>query len=700
MTASDTVDSAPLVSNAPPNTPGRSIITPTRQHVPSSGRWILAACWLIAGPTVGWAWWRNGVDMARMHVGETAEVHRRHLAEKFDRVDSSWRREIERVKMAESVDQTNAETKANDAAALATWRSKQKQRGLIGDFVVIVRLDGSEISRLPDEAPSLNPSSADLARIAEQQTVWTRRDRDIVLMLPLVRDRRVVAAFSTRFDPRNLDDTLRWFPPSTASDGPSAEKVVRTVSIRLAMDGLARSDDSPNRSNGEGSKNEAASTTPRQGALWSDVREDLRSAKVGHRAPAATEFVRRWFGFSKQSMDSSDLATWMPLVKSDVALVAFGSGEPFLAGFKNWRNFWWLTCLPVAWWTVWPSVRRSNDRRHGRRMRMGPYRLIRPIGSGGMGTVYLAKHKYLRRDVAVKVLKDSAGQSVAASRFEREVQLTSQLRHPNTIAIFDYGRSDANQFYYVMEYVDGITLQQLVDRTGRQHPARVIHLLLQVCGSLSEAHAMGMIHRDIKPANLLLSRETAMNDLVKVVDFGLIKEVHGDQTQLTRVDSITGTPMYMSPESVRNPAASNTQSDLYSVAAVGYTLLCGKPLFDDGSSMEICVKQIHDEPAWPHQRCGKTLPTDLEDVLMTALRKDPGRRFLSVDDFATALRHCRDATRWTEHRIARWWQRHGEAATRREDDESVAEASEAYRTSDDHTVSDGTKDGLAFDGEP
>ena len=290
---------------------------------------------------------------------------------------------------------------------------------------------------------------------------------------------------------------------------------------------------------------------------------------------------------------------------------------------------------------------------------LGHYRIIEPIAAGGMGMVFRGRHRWLERDVAIKVLgvgSVGGGDRHAESRFERETRLTARLRHPNTIAVFDSGRDPDGVFYYVMELIEGWSLQELVDRDGAQPPARVIHLLLQVCGSLSEAHAAGLIHRDVKPANILVCGGAGLADVVKVVDFGLVKDVIGDRDEsLTRHESLTGTPMYMSPEAVRDATAANTQSDLYSVAAVGYTLLAGRPMFQAATSVDVCLKQLNEHPSLPEEFLGAPLPNDLQTVLMTALRKDPSDRWRSIDDFSAALRRCRDAGRWTSMDAERWW---------------------------------------------
>tara|TARA_R110002049_G_scaffold46487_1_gene135192 strand:- start:150286 stop:152427 length:2142 start_codon:yes stop_codon:yes gene_type:complete len=287
--------------------------------------------------------------------------------------------------------------------------------------------------------------------------------------------------------------------------------------------------------------------------------------------------------------------------------------------------------------------------------RLGQYELGELIGSGGMGSVYHGKHQMLRRDVAVKVLEGENVNSKTLSRFEREVQLTSQLQHPNTIEIYDYGRSHDGAFYYVMEYVDGLSLQELVQQFGRQPPGRVIDLLVQICRSLAEAHAASIVHRDVKPANVLITARAGIYDLVKVVDFGLVKQINRETVQLTQSDAITGSPQFMSPEAIRDASSVDMRSDLYSVGAIGYFLLTGGGMFESDSAADVCVKQLNDEPERPERIVGEPLPDDLQNVLMSCLRKNPDDRPSSVVELADALSQCIDTDRWAESDKSQWW---------------------------------------------
>ena len=288
---------------------------------------------------------------------------------------------------------------------------------------------------------------------------------------------------------------------------------------------------------------------------------------------------------------------------------------------------------------------------------LGQYTLAEKIGAGGMGSVYRAHHALLRRPTAVKLLDPDKTNDAALKRFEREVQLTSQLNHPNTIAIYDYGRTPDGLFYYAMELLDGLTLHDLVQQYGPQPPGRVISLLRQICGSLSEAHSLGLIHRDIKPANVLVNQRGGMFDVIKVVDFGLVKERFGDEARITRANAITGTPLYMAPESIDHRQEVDQRVDLYAVGGIGYYLLSGAELFEAESLFELLKLQSTTMPDPPSLRTGVPIPTDLERVIMRCLAKSPVDRPQTAEALDRLLSECGDADGWTVEMAREWWRR-------------------------------------------
>ncbi len=289
-------------------------------------------------------------------------------------------------------------------------------------------------------------------------------------------------------------------------------------------------------------------------------------------------------------------------------------------------------------------------------MQLGNYTLERKLGEGGMGIVYRARHAMLRRGTAVKLLPPDRAGEQAVARFEREVQLTARLTHPNTVTVFDYGRTPEGVFYYAMELLEGASLEEIVAFDGAQSPARVVHVLEQVAAALSEAHGIGLIHRDVKPANVFLCEQGGEPDVPKVLDFGLVKELNAaGEVGLTRADAITGTPLYMSPESIQDPAAMDGRSDLYALGAVGYFLLTGDHVFEGRTLVEVCGHHLHSTPAPPAERLGTPVPEDLQAVLLACLEKEPSRRPESAAVLRESLRSCQAFGEWDSEEARRWW---------------------------------------------
>jgi hypothetical protein len=287
--------------------------------------------------------------------------------------------------------------------------------------------------------------------------------------------------------------------------------------------------------------------------------------------------------------------------------------------------------------------------------RLGQYVLVQEIGRGANGMVYRARHSLLRRPVAIKLLSPSMTNKANTASFEHEVQMTSQLTHPNTVAIYDYGHTPEGLFYFAMEYLGGIDLDQLVRQFGAQPEGRVIHLLRQVCGSLSEAHRIGLIHRDVKPANIILTRRGGVCDLVKVLDFGLVKAVHPGPADGVATNAVVGTPHFMSPEAVAKPESVDSRSDLYSLGAVGYWLLTGKTLFDHDTIEGLLTAQVKELPPPLSVRLGKPVSADLAELIMRCLAKSPEQRPPSAEALDRALAGCASAGTWTLLDAEQWW---------------------------------------------
>jgi serine/threonine-protein kinase len=307
--------------------------------------------------------------------------------------------------------------------------------------------------------------------------------------------------------------------------------------------------------------------------------------------------------------------------------------------------------------------------------RLGQYTLEKKLGEGGMGVVYRASHAMLRRPTAIKLLLADRAGADALARFEREVRRTAMLSHPNTVTVFDYGRTTDGVFYYAMELLEGASLDEIVEIDGPQPEERVIHLLEQAAASLAEAHDAGLIHRDVKPANILVVDRGGISDLVKVVDFGLVKDV-GVKTRgedappepaLTMASAITGTPLYLAPETVTAPESVDGRTDIYALGAVGYWLLTGTHVFwlltgthvfDGRSILEVCGHHLHSVPDPPSTRLHAPVAADLEAVLLACLAKRPEDRPATAQVLRERLQACVAAGRWTNARAAEWWALH------------------------------------------
>jgi serine/threonine-protein kinase len=288
--------------------------------------------------------------------------------------------------------------------------------------------------------------------------------------------------------------------------------------------------------------------------------------------------------------------------------------------------------------------------------RLGRYTLRRKLGEGGMGEVWLAEHGLLRRPCAVKFIRpDLAASPATAARFAREVQAVTGLSHVNTVRVYDYGRSDDGSFYLVMEYLDGPTLEELVRTAGPLPPGRVVYLLRQLCGALAEAHDAGLVHRDLKPGNVIVATLGGQPDVAKLLDFGLVQDLSADADgRLTRTGTVLGTPAYMSPEQAAGEATVDARGDVYSLGAMAFFALTGRPPFQ-GKSIGQLLAAHRSEPPPSLIDLRPDVPADLAGVVARCLAKDPAARYPSAMDLDQALGRCACASDWTLERASEWW---------------------------------------------
>ena len=327
--------------------------------------------------------------------------------------------------------------------------------------------------------------------------------------------------------------------------------------------------------------------------------------------------------------------------------------------------------FPDFVWAVIATLPSAMFQRMGRQLKqaraLGSYELIEQLGAGGMGSVWRARHRFLARDAAVKLVKvealgdtDSAAQS-QLRRFEREAQATALLRSQHSIRLFDFGTADDGSFYYVMELLEGRDLEHVVKDFGPLPPERVTFLLKQICHSLAEAHARGMVHRDIKPANIFLCRMGLEFDFIKVLDFGLVQTRKVDVSTavtetLATAQQLIGTPAYMAPEVILGKDDVDRRADVYAIGCVAFYLLTGTRVFEDGNQMQALIDHVHTEPVSPSTRLGRPLPKELDRLVLDCLRKKPDDRPQDAAELLDRVVAANVTGAWSNGHARVWWE--------------------------------------------
>jgi serine/threonine-protein kinase len=326
--------------------------------------------------------------------------------------------------------------------------------------------------------------------------------------------------------------------------------------------------------------------------------------------------------------------------------------------------FPYMLCVLMAYVAAWIIYGLGKD--VSRAEEMGSYRLLSCIGRGGMGEVWQANHNLLARPAAVKLIRrdaiDSDPRAVedALARFEREAQVTASLESPHTVDLYDFGVNDEGVLYYVMEYLEGIDLESIVRRFGPLEAERVVHILLQICHSLEEAHRHGLVHRDIKPANIYLCRRVFEYDFVKVLDFGLVKRrssiEKGPSGAATVAGSVIGTPSYVAPEVALGGDDVDGRADVYGLGCVAYWLLSGHRVFEEKSAVALIAAHLKSKPEPPSARTEMPIPPALDALVLDCLAKDPADRPETAGELRRRLGEIEFQVSWTRERAAQWWE--------------------------------------------
>jgi serine/threonine-protein kinase len=299
---------------------------------------------------------------------------------------------------------------------------------------------------------------------------------------------------------------------------------------------------------------------------------------------------------------------------------------------------------------------------------MGNYQLVELLGQGGMGEVWRAQHRLLARDAAIKLVRpevlgagSDADTRLVLRRFEREARATAALTSPHTIDVFDFGVTSEGTFYYVMELLAGRDLESFVRDFGPVPAERAIFLLRQICHSLADAHARGLVHRDIKPANIYLCRMGLEYDFVKVLDFGLVKyrkPASGQQTLATLDYHTTGTPAYMAPEFILGGTDVDRRADVYALGCVAYYLLTGELVFEADTPMKMLMQHVQAIPVPPSERTELPIPPELDAIVLACLEKDPNKRPQNAEEMLQMAQDCQTCEGWSQAAAKSWWERH------------------------------------------
>lgn len=388
------------------------------------------------------------------------------------------------------------------------------------------------------------------------------------------------------------------------------------------------------------------------------LRRDLPLTEIAAAAVSGTEGIKMNAYRDYRGSPSLGAWAWLPAYQMGI-ITEIDAAEAYLPLTILKRSFYALyallgvSALAIFVFTlVVARLQRQAQKAEIEAKQLGQYRLKEKIGAGAMGVVYRGEHAMLRRPTAIKMLDVDRTNDASVQRFEREVQTTCNLNNTHTVAIYDYGRTPEGVFYYAMEYLDGIDLETLIEKDGPQPEGRVVYILRQVCASLYEAHSMGLVHRDIKPANIMLNRRGGESDFVKVLDFGLVKSL---DDKINSSD-VSGTPLYMSPESIQTPDLVDARSDLYAVGAVGYFLLTGQTVFNAKTLGELCQQQIAASPDPPSKRLDRPVSAELEHAILGCLEKNRAKRPQTARDLEAMLDRVQQS--WSRGKAETWWSRY------------------------------------------
>ena len=350
------------------------------------------------------------------------------------------------------------------------------------------------------------------------------------------------------------------------------------------------------------------------------------------------------------------IAEWrMGVIVEENAAVAFAPSRLVRFSFLLLGGILSITAFLAA-----AKIANNSTAEHVAVHPLSRYDVISELGSGGMGVVYRGRHLQLGRDVALKLLRSDRHSDDDRLRFDREAKLAASLSSPHSVMIYDYGHSDQGEAFCVMQFLRGLTLQEVVARSGHQSVGRVLTILRQICDALAEAHAMQLMHRDIKPQNVMLSMDPSVGDWAVVFDYGLAKPLEPEADAFQTSETIwSGTPMYMAPERFREPTKMDPRSDLYSIGCVAYYLLAGRPPFIESEPESLFSLILIEQPIGIAIHRGEEIDKEVSDLVLKCMAKDLDSRFSTVAELAREIDRLRIHQEWSVDQAKVWWSHHG-----------------------------------------
>jgi eukaryotic-like serine/threonine-protein kinase len=494
-------------------------------------------------------------------------------------------------------------------------------------IVPIKKSSGQVIAAMLVRGLSIN---ADFNQIFDDSTSAGQIDsyainRDGVMLTDSVRAKRLAMQHRLDVGPDDIAASFRVADPGRTIDASNAASIRRQVRpITIAAAG--------------------AMGQPPLGRSFDDGSPNLQIEPYNNYAGESVVGAWRW------------LPRWeMGVIVEKTSDLAFAPARVVRFSFVLLGSVLSLTAFLAA-----TKIAKTSTDEHAAIHPLSRYEIMEPLGSGGMGVVFRAHHKQLGRDAAMKVLRGDRQNKEDRLRFDREARLAASLSNPHCVQIYDYGYSDEGEAFCVMQFLKGLTLHEVVARSGHQPIGRTLFILRQVCDALAEAHSLDLLHRDVKPQNIMLSLDPSVGDWAVMFDFGLAKPLQPDTSVYQTSETIwSGTPMYMAPERFRQPGVMDPRSDIYSVGCIAYYLLSGRPPFIESDPESLFALILTEHPIGIRIHRGEDVPAEINEWIAKCMAKRADDRFRTIEEASRVLDQLRVAHPWSVDEARVWWDIHG-----------------------------------------